>query len=328
LEFSRYCRDGAQVVYDGIHFQAGDLLVADLNEKVNGLYSGITEPRSYAAHFGMFVLLKRNGIEFPSVVEISEAGVRAVPLSTFLSPRYVRYVEVFRITNLTSEDSERLNQAALTAISEPHGYSFYTGDPNQKYLTCAEVGALLMKKAGLEPIEPQTRFLDAADPNLAALGLPNRTFLSPTDYVTSDRVQFVGVVDHQNWVESIANELLVSRFRHYMTTEPIHLERLPTEYWVNLWEIHQIEKKTPIGYLFMRLEGFSTSNFPDGPEQLIAAINPIGEEIEKEEKPLRVILHSRLDPEAPISLHDLESTGDLPSLADQGLSLFIRLFGN
>ena len=69
--------------YRGVEFTPGDVLLANVNLDGNGVYTTLSDPKSFSSHSAFFAVLKHDGRRFPVVVETYEKGLRPVPLSVF-----------------------------------------------------------------------------------------------------------------------------------------------------------------------------------------------------------------------------------------------------
>ena len=63
-----------------------------------------------------------------------------------------------------------------------------------------------------------------------------------------------------------------ARFREQFAQRKIDIGKLPSRYRVNLWGIGHIRRRTALGRLIARLEGFDHISLPKGPDQVIAMI--------------------------------------------------------
>ncbi len=270
---SRYHYEKDGVRYRGILFRPGDILLANVNLDGNGVYTSLSEPRSCSSHAAYFAMLEHAGRKLPVVIETYEKGVRPVPLSVFLGGKFCSYVEVFRHREFQAGHAAAINQAAAEFISKVRGYNFDCEDQDRNYMSCTSVGRFLHQAAGLCP-SPRVSRLEhpRIRRNLGKIGFRHFAYFGPVDFLLSDCLYCVGTVDNNQVKKMVARELIDRRFQRHFANSDIDIRRFPFPYRLNLWGLRHMRRKTLIGRLIGRLEGFSADTLPKGPDDLLALI--------------------------------------------------------
>lgn len=271
--FSEYAFRGDGVIYRGLEFRPGDVLLSNVNLDGNGLYTTLADPKTFCSHSALFAILEHDGRRFPSVLETYEKGVRPVPLNVFLNPRFSAYTEVYRPRGLVPGASARVNAAARQCIDRVEGYNFDTEDPDGTYLSCTSVPRTILAEAGLDWIETKSALAHPRiQANLARLGYEFFRFFAPVDYLLDPGLECVGWVDNHHFPRLLTRELVETRFRELFAERVIEPARFPFMYPFNLWGIGQIRRRTPLGRLISKVEGFDHVSLPKGPDRVLAVI--------------------------------------------------------
>lgn len=271
--FSEYEVEDSGVYYRGMLFYPGDMLLADVNLDGNGIYTALSEPKNPYNHAAVFAILEYQGRRFPAAIETYEKGVRAVPLSVFLGPRYSAYTEVYRHRGLSKMHYERINTAALHTIDAVHGYNFDTEDDDRCYMSCTSVGRFILEDAGLKRLTTKSRIADEqVQRNLKKLGYTYFSFFAPVDYVMDENMDCVGWVDNNQCDRMITRNLVETCFGERFARRDIDTGKFPSMYRVNLWGIDHIRRRTNMGKLISKIEGFDHVDLPKGPDPIIAVI--------------------------------------------------------
>ncbi len=279
-DFSNYYFEGEELKYRGLTLRSGDFILVNENSSADGLYTSINTPQSYFSHFGMLVFIKQDGNIFPAVFENHKKGVRAVPLSIFISEKFTSYAEIYRLPNQSADWADRLSDVALQVLQEVHAYDFTSQEKDRKYLNCANVGSLFLEKLSVKPIESKSTYLPKAFANMEILGMqPNIRMLSPTDYMKDPRVQFVGVVDNNLLPKLLADRLVENRFVELVSSKRLNPANFPFMYHLNMWGLQHIEDKDALGSLFLSYSGLTAETFPKGPNSLMAIIEVLEDEV-------------------------------------------------
>ncbi len=322
-EFSQYEFVGDGVRYRGITFQPGDIFLANLSHPGDGVYTVMCSPRSSFSHFAFFAILEENGLKFPAAIEIYELGVRAIPLSIFLSPQFTPYLEIYRFKSIPENWHALVNVKAKSMVREVHAYNFYYEKDNERELSCTTVGTCLYRRTGIRPIEDKSDFRGKIAENVLKLGAGGVKLLAPTDYMMSDRLQFIGVIDNDDFESEVTKELVLGRLRKLFETKTLDQTSFPLEYKINKWGVNQIRAGSFLGNLFMWIEGFSRETFPKGPTEGMAIVeifeSATHKGVVKSKDLIRNEIHSTL-----FSIHDLEERPELQSNIDQNIQHISR----
>jgi hypothetical protein len=309
--FSRYEPAGEGVRYRGVEFQPGDVLLANVNLDGNGVYTALSDPKSFSSHSAFFAVFQHRGARFPVVIETFEKGVRPVPLSVFLGPRFCSYVEVYRHQEYTRERADGLNAAAARFVDEVRGYNFDSEDRDLDYMSCTAVGRFMHQAAGMTPIRTQSKIGHPnIQANLGKLGYTFFDFFSPVDFLLSDRFRCVGCVDNNQVDRLLARELVDREFRRQFESRQLDPRRFPFRSRINRWGIRQIRSGGPAGSFLGWLEGFEARNLPKGPDDLMAVITPaekqIGAVIKRATAAIARVLTHSTQPDLEGLLHHAE----------------------
>jgi len=284
--FSRYETAGEGVRYRGVEFAPGDVLLANVNLDGNGVYTSLSDPKSFSSHSAFFAMLEHRGRRFPVVIETYEKGVRPVPLSVFLGPHFCSYVELYRHVEFTAGHADAINAAAARFIEEVRGYNFNSEDLNPAYMSCTAVGRFLHQAAGMTPIRTVSKLAHPnIQGNLGKLGYTYFDFFAPVDFLLSDRFRYAGHIDNNQADRLLARELVDREFRRQFEERQLDPKRFPAMGGLNRWGIRQIRNGTLVGRVIGKVEGFDAHNLPKGPDHLMAVITlaekQIGEVIKK-----------------------------------------------
>jgi len=280
--FSRYQFEDEGLRYRGISFRPGDVLLANVNVDGNGVYTSLSEPRSFSSHSGFLAIFEHDGKRIPVVVETYEKGVRPVPLSIFLGPRFCSYVEVYRHTDYTSEHAAGNNESGARFIDSVLAYNFSTEDPDPDYMSCTTVGRFMHKAANLKPAD---RISEVSHPqiqsNLATIGYHHSDYFGPVDFLLNECFYFAGVIDNNQVEHLVARELIDQEFNRKFKSSTLNSRKFPFPYRLNLWGLRHMRRQTLVGRIVSSLEGFTTATLPKGPDELLAVILLLEKQIGK-----------------------------------------------
>ncbi len=264
------------LTYRGIRYRAGDLLLVDQNTHYSGIFAGLMDQPNLASHIGIVVILEKAGRYFPAVIESFELGVRAIPLSVFLSADFTSYAEVFRLREAPEDWGADLEKVAIEILSEPHGYDFYAQDKAQdgvrRYLTCTTLISCFFEKTGVKSVSPASRFHSRVQPALQKLGLGVSLILTPTDILQDPRFSCVGVVDHATVALNLARALVAREIRDTLGSGVLDFSALPWSVHFRRWGIGQVQRNTRLGRFLRDRAGFSEGSFPRGPVLLLSIV--------------------------------------------------------
>jgi hypothetical protein len=307
-EFGRYDFDGDGVRYRGVLLRPGDVLLSNCNLDGNGIYTTLGDPKAYTSHSALFAILEVGGRRFPAAIETFEKGVRPVPLNVFLSPRFAAYTEVYRHVGLTTEHTDRVNEAALTMIREVKGYNFDTCDSSRDYVSCTGVPRFALEDAGLDPGTTKSFINDPGiRRNLIELEYDFFDFSSPIDFVLSEEYRCVGWVDNNQVDKLVARELVEVRFRQLFSQREIDFRRMPLAYRINRWGIGHMRRRSLPGRIISAAEGFDHETLPKGPDALLALIKPAEQQIGGAIKKVHPVVQDHL---SSLTRFDLQQVRD------------------
>jgi len=280
--FGRYEAEQEGVRYRGVSFRPGDVLLANVNVDGNGVYTALSEPRGFSSHSGFFAVLEHDGRRLPVVIETYEKGVRPVPLSVFLGPKFCSYVEVYRNVEYTAGHAEELNRAAAGIIERVRAYNFNSEDEDPHYMSCTMLGRFMHKAAGLKPARTVSKLSHpVVQSNLARIGYTHFDYFGPVDFLLNDCFRFAGLVDNNQVAHLLARELVDREFRHQFAHSELLPDKFPFPYRLNLWGLGQIRRRTLMGKLIGLIEGFGADTLPKGPDELMAVILLVEKQIGK-----------------------------------------------
>ena len=326
-EFSEYDFKDEGVMFRGVFLKPGDMLLANLHTPGDSVYTVASDPRGYYSHYALFAILEENGKRFPSAIEIHEHGVRAVPLSIFLSRQFTTYTEVFRFHSVPKGWEPKINEESYKLIHETNAYDFYNLEESDRYLSCAGVGSCVYKRIGVEPISTKSGYSQHVFLNLNVLGLSMKSLLTPTDYMVDSRVKYVGVFDNDYFLENVTSEIITRKVRRLFYTMVIEPNQFPWLFKFNRWGITQIKNGTWLGSLFLWVEGFSRGNFPHGPTDAMALVEIVESETQKAVDKSKPEIALEI-PKGLFSIHDLEENPKVQAIADKNITPIQAWFRN
>ena len=271
---AEYAFEGEGVHYRGIHFLPGDFLITNVNRDGNGVYTAVVEPRSYGYHMGVFAILQENGRRLPAVLETYKLGVRAVPLHSFVAPKFSSFVEVCRLKSPPEGFYARMNEKAAGMPSAIKGYCFDTEDPDRSYISCTTVATHLSELAGGPTIRAKSRYIQEprVQKNLETFDLVQPAFLGMADYLIDERVESVGVIDNGQFQRNVTRELLERQFVRIFRNFELDLSLLPVMFALNRFGVRHMRAGTWLGKLIGVPYGLNKENLPKGPEKVLAVI--------------------------------------------------------
>jgi hypothetical protein len=264
------------VFFRGIEFISGDLLLTNQDCDSDGLFSTLLAKQINFSHVAIFCLLDHEGQRLPSVVEINELGVRAVPLKAMASERFNSYLEIYRPrAPLSPAEKLRINQAALQIMQEIHAFDIYQDETQTKYLNCARTVAELYRAAGLEPVAAASRYHPDTHPNLDFLGIgacAGKPMLMPDDFLRSPSFKLIGSIDNGKFLDVVARGLMRERIQEIWRTALLEPKNFPPEFFLNHWVVNAIQKERWYSEVLIRAAGLSRQHFPSGPSMFLSLV--------------------------------------------------------
>jgi hypothetical protein len=320
--FSRYQSSGEGVRYRGVCFLPGDVLLANVNLDGNGIYTSLSDPRSFSSHSAFFAILEYHGDRFPVVIETYEKGVRPVPLNVFLGPRFCSYVEVYRHHEYSQQHAAAINKIAAEFIENVRGYNFDSEDRDPAYMSCTAVGRFLHQRSGLTPARTMSK-LDHPNVrnNLSKLGYTYFDFFAPVDFLLNDCFRFAGRIDNNQIDRLLARELVDKEFRRQFRERDLDPRRFPFPYRLNRWGLGHMRRNTVIGKAIGLVEGFDPHNLPKGPDDLLAVIKIAEKQIGAVISKTRIAIERTMADHDNPDLASLMNSPELNSVVERSLNL-------
>ena len=320
--FSQYQFDGDGVLYRGVHFRPGDVLLTNVNLDGNGVYTSLSDPKGFSSHSAFFAIFEENDRRYPVVIETYEKGVRPVPLNVFLGPRFSAYAEVYRHKDLSAENTEAVNRAARAIINEVSGYNFDSEDKDRSYMSCTSVGRFLHSDAGLQPAVTKSFIqIPRVQENLRRLGYTFFKIFAPVDYMLDEQFFCIGWIDNNQLSSLIACELVDQEFRRQFSQRRIRPEKFPFPHKINRWGIRHIRAQNLIGRLIGGVTGFDHNSLPKGPDDLLAVITLAEAQIGKSITKMKPILEHILEDLEELDMNNLTAHSLVTRTLKESLNL-------
>jgi hypothetical protein len=320
--FGRYQPCGEGVRYRGVDFLPGDVLLANVNLDGNGIYTSLSEPRSFSSHSAFFAILDYEGGRFPVVIETYEKGVRPVPLNVFLGPRFCSYVEVYRHREYSQQHAAAINKIAAEFIENVQGYNFDSEDQDPTYMSCTAVGRFLHQRAGMTPASTMSKIHHPnIQSNLSKLGYTYFEFFAPVDFLLNDCFRFAGRIDNNQFDRLLARELVDKEFRRQFMERELDSRQFPFPYRLNRWGLGHMRRNTVIGKAIGLVEGFDPRNLPKGPDDLLAVIKIAEKQIGAVIGITRTAIEKAMADHDNPDLATLMNSPELKSIVERSLNL-------
>jgi hypothetical protein len=274
-ELRDYARDTeGRVVYRRITFVPGDVLLVNLANPSEGLFTNFSVTDNYSYHAAVYVEIENDGTRIPCVYESYEHGTRVVPLCTYLSPSHTMCVEVLHWRQAPSGSASRLSAAVRAELSREHGFNLWLDtahDAGGRYITCTTAIGNALQAAGF-PVPDVLSQIDAgAGRNLATLGVHTDSFLSPGDFFTMEGLAPSGFIDNGRWQLYAAAAIGNDWVHGILSTGSIAPGRDGT-YRFYLWGANTILTRSFPFRVLLSVFGFTEGNFPSGPPGVLALV--------------------------------------------------------
>ncbi len=326
--FSRWCDDpqfgdylfqNDKVLYRGIEFMPGDVLLTNTNRDGNGIYTVNGIPAGHFPHSGFYALLSHQGRQIPCVMETYEFGVRAVPLNTFLHPRFSSYVEVHRHRDISAEHSAAINACAKSLMEHTKGYNFDTEDPNRDYVSCTTIGQFMFQDAGLQQISRRSRSDPEISNNLAKVGYTSEWMLYPIDYARDPFMRCVGWIDNHHGNRLLARWFIERELSRQLASLDLDPAALPFNCKLNRWAIQQVRAQTILAKPLEAISGFDQYSLPKGPDAVLGLITVLETALGKKIRAFDTYLQSsnQHTTMSPADIFELLHDRDLIKIARQ-----------
>lgn len=322
-----YPRDEqGRVVYAGCTFVPGDVLLVNLANPSEGVFTAFTNEENYAYHAAMYLEIEKDGLRFPCVYESFEHGTRIVPLATYLSPSHSLFVEVLRWQDLTP-NAALLGKMVLEELGKEHGFNLSMEDGDisriRSYVTCTTTFTPFLAAAGCPLPASRTPIAPGALPNMQAAGIKVGEFLTPRDFMLMRELAPAGIVSNDRLGLYASSTMAISQVRTAFSSGLWNPEKEP-DFQLYLDAVGSVRNKTfLVGPLLLWIFGFNDITFPDGPKAALAAILCLEEIVDKAVEDLEKVLAASpeiLDQPALFSIHALGAEPRIAGMLDKGLT--------
>jgi hypothetical protein len=279
-----YTRDSdGHVLYRGCSLQPGDLLLVNLANPSEGIFTFFAAEDNYAYHLALYVEIAWQGRLVPCVYESYEHGTRIVPLNSYLAPGHTWSVEVLRLPDLPQDSGQRLSQAVLAELQRPHAFDLSLSpdaESTGRLITCTSAVGNVLKQAGITLDLQPSRINPVLGANLQLLGARSTSFIVPSDFLRLPGLEPVGFIDNDGLDWYVATALTLSRLRAIFGSGQVQPTR-DCSYRFYLWGVEEITNKRPImADLLLGIFQFTAENFPQGDSRLLALALRLEEEID------------------------------------------------
>lgn len=328
-DFSNYSfSQDYELTYRGTKFRTGDFILCNVNLDGNGAFTSLSKPRNYAYHFGLVAIIKKNGKLFPAVAEMYEKGLRLVPLSEFLSPRFTSHAEVMRFRNCPDKYYHKVNQTIQEMQKEVKGYNFDTEDPDPDYLACTSIATSLLKKINIDPIKTKSIYDDPRiSKNMAQFGYVYPKALFLIDFLIDERLQRVGIIDNNQFIRCLGRELFERRFLELFRDRKLNIKKSQVLYHLNLFGVKQIRRNNLLGKLLgMAFGGFNRDNLPKGPDRVLAVIQIYEHILAKANSKTRQKLTYLIKNEGPFIIDNFQKRQEVGKIIDNNSKKLAKWF--
>lgn len=300
------------IEYRGLNIKEGDLLLVDLNKLYDGVNTSFSTPRSSFTHNAVVVFLEHKGRKIPAALEIHSAGLRVVPLNTYLSPDFTSYVEVFRLNDpalVPEHFHERLGALVSTLLREQMGYDFNARPipvggydvmvkEGQRCVVCSSLVDVIYKTFGVSVKIPKSEIHPGERAHLRRVGLNDLadagTYLTPTDLKLTKQHSRVGIIDN-GFTRNILRELTLGAHdvpgsigyllsQHHLESEKIQPWQRMALYRSVLWIARNIREGSSLGKTLLTLSDFAVGlnerTRPQAPDEALATVVVLNHGIE------------------------------------------------
>ena len=331
-EFAEYDRSGGSVDYRGVEFRSGDILIVNLQNPSEGIFTVALEDRKYSPHMAVYVEVDTERGRFPAVYEIHQVGVRLVPLHLFFSPDITSYVEVYRFEDQPPAWEESLSAAAQEIALEDHAFNLFADEEHSDgdhYLTCVTACQVLFERSGHLPRYPsQSTVASAAGINLATLGFVQPSYLAPSDILQWDALRLVGIVDNGYPIDNVARQLVNERFSVRLAGRPFSSG--DARFRLFRWAGGLIRREAPLAAPILRgAFGYTRGNFPMGTRDMLGFMELIQIDLNRSVDnliPAVADMLSDYGERARFSIHDLVLDPEAEALVDAAMRPVDRWF--
>lgn len=252
--------------YKNCNLKTGDILCCDTNVVAGGMYSYAIFVDTVYIHAAIFVMIDN----IPSIVEIHEKGVRAVPVSRFFSKDFNLNIDIYRCTeNLSIVQKNKIKLIAYELVIRDNGFDFENNNLNHDYFSCCSLIEYIYTSVGIQIDLPSYSYSKYGVQAMAEMGvLVNRVVL-PTSILESDKFKLVGYWDNDEFSKGLLNHYTCSLFSSLFSTRELKFSRMGS-FNVFLLSIgNYIDNTSFVRRLLIILFGFNSRNFPKASFKLI-----------------------------------------------------------
>jgi hypothetical protein len=282
-ELREYARDDqGRVVYRGITFVPGDVLLVNLANPSEGLFTDFSATDNYSYHAAVYVEIENDGARVPCVYESYEHGTRVVPLCTYLSPSHTICAELLHWSQAPSDAAAALSAAVTAELSREHGFNLWLDtahDAGGRYITCTTAIGNVLQAAGFPLPDVLSQIDSGAGRNLAELGVRAGSFFSPGDFFAMTGLAPSGFVDNGRW-QLYAAAAIGNDWVHRMLSGGSIAPKRDGTYRFYLWGATTIVTKSFPYRALLSVFGFTETNFPAGPPEALALVLRLEEELD------------------------------------------------
>lgn len=314
-EFSNYKISGNNISFRGLELRPGDILMVSPTLETGGLFTVFSTPDSFSAHVAFIAVLNYSGKAFPSVVEIHEHGLRAVPLSTYFAGDFSTYIEVIRLNEINESHYDKINSFYFKNLPVCHGYSFHTDDRDDNHFTCTRVINELLAYLDL-PLFKQTSIYqnEKLIRNLHHLNFKFDNILEPNDILINPRATFIGTIDNQNLSFEVSGRLAVNYYCHMLSTKTLDLKKLSLFYQILFYFTKVIQSGNVLGKIIGWIFGYNSKNFPKGSAELLSYFYIVDPQLTKMAKLILKETEQLIEEETHFSIYSFENRAEVVAL--------------
>lgn len=272
-EFINYQRINDNVVYRGIEFKSGDVIISSLNSYSDSAFVVYSEKEDLATHMAVYIDIITQEGNFPAVFEMKSNGFRLVPLNVYLRPEFIAYAEIFRFRDLPPGFGEKLSETVLRILPEDHGFNLFADEEhsnNDQYVTCITACLYLFRQAGFSAVlPPETPIKKHFMEMNAHMGFTTEKMLIPSDLLGWEALRLTAVIDNGGFTDNIIRQLIIDKFDEYLMTWPISEKNGEYKFYRDSSGT-TLKNTFLIAPVLRGLFGFNKDNFPMGTEQMLA----------------------------------------------------------
>ncbi|MBY0370911.1 hypothetical protein K2X33_09510, partial [bacterium] len=285
--------EGAYRFRDRMTLLPGDMILLEQStDTCRDMNTSIADPISLFSHSAIFLEIDHEGEKYPAVLEIYSHGLRILPADLYLSRRFSQYTEIHRFKDRDAQWPARLRQLAARYETEldKWSYDFYAKEftrdqaARERTANCSNLPSHVRIELGCNPISSRCEVVSGAQKLTGSIGLPFKTYLTPTDYRRDKDLEMVGVIDTLDLESLLAHELVTRNpsLRHtaggILSQRAWDESKMPGQYSMTANLMGQIQQGSSWGLAGANLTTewpWTLQNFPKAPPKVIALITTI-----------------------------------------------------